>query len=65
MMSPLELELRAQWRHQALQEEAEAVRLADSATRRTPGVRTRLAGVLYALAVRLDPCAVEPTPAAV
>lgn len=58
MQMPVELDLHTSWRREALLREAEADRLARSvAITRTPWLRARVAGALYALAVRLDPCA--------
>jgi hypothetical protein len=54
-MSPFEAELHAQWRREELAREAETERLAVHARQSRPGVRWRLARVIYALAVSLEP----------
>ena len=54
-LSPLDLELHFTCHRERLLAEVAAERLArQAAGPRRPGVRTRLAGVLYALALRLD-----------
>lgn len=55
-MSPTHLELINSYRRDDLLREAHAERLAQAASGSTTGVRSRLAGVLYAAAAWLDPC---------
>lgn len=58
MFGPHSLEILVTERHTELLREAAAARLADHIVGRPTRVRSRLAEVLYDLAVRLDPCAV-------
>jgi hypothetical protein len=58
MFSAQSLELLATERQAELARQAANERLANLVSRRPPRVRSRLAEVLYDLAVRLDPCAV-------
>ena len=53
--SSLPLEDAVAWRRDALLREAAAERLARAARRPSVGARARVAGVLHALATRLDP----------
>jgi hypothetical protein len=54
MFSPQDLEVRIAARRDDLLREASAERLAREVVRSGPGVRSRLAAVLYGLADRLD-----------
>ena len=58
MLSPLSFDPLVAARHAELMREAAAERLASHVVRREPTRwRSRLAEALYALALRLDPCA--------
>ena len=59
MLSPLDLDLRVAWHQEDLLHEAQSERLARALPRRplvTWQARQRMAGLLHALANRLDPC---------